>query len=247
MSDETGGIVLWFPGTWSNEAEAVAAVATSSEGSFSVSGSQLSDARRGRTVSFAFLDREPNLAEWMKLGSGKAFDEATLSAIEQHRSICCVTLADTGRKLVEDLQTFSSAFRRAGGIAIRIAKCGLAHPWERWDQFLSEDTPAGLYKSLVVQVPDSERGWLSSFGMNQFDLADAAYDGDDYTSQDASWTVFAFNAYLREEHPKLEDGNTFSFDDNAPTVALSHAPDDRYAITDPFFNPHGIWLLTPVE
>lgn len=247
MSKAAGKTVLWVPGPWNDEPVAVAAVAETSGGRFSVSDGELFDSESGRSAEFAVLEREPQLAEWMRLGSGKALDESVLSAISQHGSVCSLTLADRGSTLVEDLAAFSGALRGAGGFAIRLARCGLAHPWDRWNQFLSEQGPAGLYKALVVQVPDDERGWLSSFGMNQFDLPDAAFNGDDYTQPDASWTVFAFNAYLREENPKLEGGDTFSFDDDAPIVALSHAPDDRYVETDPFFNPRGIWILTPVD
>ena len=114
-------------------------------------------------------------------------------------------------------------------------------------RFSKADEPGGLYRALVVQVTDEDRGRLDTYGMNQFGVADASVEIDGGSEDpDAAWAAFAFNAYLREERSKLKTGQTFSVADDAPVYGLVHEPDDRYAVSDPYYNPNGLWVLTPV-
>ena len=223
-------VEIWVPGPWADRGAIESAIGAS-----------------GRQFTFDLDGPEPDLARWMDIGSGRAFDDDQIAAIAAHRSIVKLAVEDRGADLADVLLTSTRAIKAAGGLGVRLEKCGLAHPFARWEQFLSEPGGAGLYRALVLQVPDDERAWLSSFGMNQFGLPDAAYDGDDFEGVQAATTVFAFNGYLREERPKLADGHTFAYDQGAPVVRLAHEVDDRYAVSDPYFNPQGIWVLSPVE
>ncbi|MEM7774747.1 MAG: hypothetical protein AAF732_04000 [Pseudomonadota bacterium] len=233
MSGKRASIDLWSPGPWADYSELSDAL------------QRAGDVGHPPSPVFDLLPREPLLAEWMQHGSGDAFDAATLAAIAEHRSIGRVQIQVAGADLAARLRDVADVIARAGGLGVRLARCGLAHPWSRWRQFLGEGEPAGLQKALVVQVSNAQRGRIDSFGMNQFGLPDASYDGDDILDPDATWMVFAFGVYLRTETPKLNDGDLFEIAEDMPPLRLMHEADDRFAVDDPFFNPHGIWCLTP--
>ena len=225
MAAGKSAIEIWVPGPWAEASELAKAGV--------------------RHPDLKLLSRNKALADWMDVGSGGAFSPRELGRIREHRTIAALRLRDTGDRLARDLAGATRALRKAGGYGVRVARCGLAHPWDRWEAFLGEGGP-GIYKALVVQVPDEARGRLETFGMNQFGLADASVEIDAADEDVAAWAAFAFNVYLREERPKLKDGNTFSFDDGAPQFTLAHEADDRYAVSDPYYNPQGLWVLTPV-
>jgi hypothetical protein len=121
---------------------------------------------------------------------------------------------------------------------------GLSHGWDRWESELAADQPAGLFRLLVVQVPDRDTGAVSSFGMKQFSLADASVE-DDGEGLDAAWALFEFNIYLWRQQPSLEDGHTFSRHiEGAAWYRLKHLADGRYPEGHPYVNPQGVWELT---
>ena len=222
---QSPAIEIWIPGSWRDEAELHKAGAAH--------------------PGVRLLPRNEELARWMKSGSGGVFEPAALATIDAHRSVACITVDDTGKNLAADLQAIGRALRQAGGLGVRVARCGLAHPWDRWEAFLSADDPGGLYRALIVQVADTDRGRLETFGMNQFGLPDASVEIDESDDWEAAWSAFAFNAYLREERPKLKDGHTFQAAENAPVFVLTKETDDRYAVGDPYFNEAGLWCLSP--
>jgi len=193
------------------------------------------------------LSRNSALADWMDAGSGGAFAAQELGRIRDHVSIASVRLGDSGDRLASELLSLANALNNAGGLGIRVAKCGLAHPWTRWDQLLNSDPATGVNACLVLQVTHDERGRLDTFGMNQFALADASVELGTGADRYAPATAFAFNVYLRTEKPKLKDGATFSYDPDAPSYVLAHEADDRYAATDPYYNPQGVWCLMPID
>lgn len=244
MEKHDASIDIWVPGPWAGRDEVVHAL---SEAGFVASGIHLSAPALKCKPVFNVLDHHYTLAVWMDVGSGGAFERDALEEIAAHKSIVSLAFEKPGAGIAQAMLAFTDALKRAGGFGVRLDRCGLSHPWERWQALLRDPGEEALYRALVVQVADEERGWVSSFGMNQFGLADAAYDGDDYESPQAAQTVFAFNGYIGIERPQLKDGDTFAYDEEAPVVQMSLEGDDRYAATDPYYNAHGIWVLTPVS
>ena len=109
-------IEIWVPGPW-RDGEAL-----------NVAGSRRDDVR--------MLPRDPELAGWMDVGSGGAFSNSQLKAIDQHAGIACLSLKDTGKRIGSDLLAATAPLKKAGGLGVRVARCGLAHPWDRWEAFL---------------------------------------------------------------------------------------------------------------
>jgi hypothetical protein len=237
------GVTLWVPGPWKDQSEFIKAIAGTGDGVIAAGG-MLVEAAHQRHAMFEILEPHENLTREMFIGSGRTFDGATLEAIEGHKSIAALLIPDTGEDLAETIGTFTRAVRAAGGIAVKVHYSGLSHGWDRWEAELAGDQPSGLFRLLVVQVPDREAGVVSSFGMKQFSLADACVE-DNGEGYDAAWALFEFNIYLRRELPALKDGHTFSRAiADARRYRLKHRADERYSVGHPYVNPHGVWELT---
>ncbi len=239
------GVTLRIPGPWTDQSDFIKTIASTDDGVMAAGG-MLVEAAAKQHAMFALLHRDDRLMREMFIGSGRALDQRTLAAIEDHQSIVDITVLDTGEGIEERLGTFTRAVRAAGGIAVKVHFSGLSHDWHRWETELRAPTPAGLLRLLVVQIPDPEAGYVSSSGMKQFSLPDAAVEGEGGDFETA-WALFEFNAYLREEQPRLADGQTFSrAGENARLYRLSHTADRRYPEGHPYLNPHGIWHLSIV-
>jgi hypothetical protein len=237
------GIALWIPGPWKDRSEFIKAIAATDTGVIAAGGMMV-EAAHQRHAMFEVLEPDGNLTKEMFIGSGRSLDGATLEAIEGHNSIAALLLPDTGEALAETLGVFTRAVRAAGGIAVKVHFSGLSHGWDRREGELSADQPPGLFRLLVVQVPDPQAGVVSSFGMKQFSLPDASVE-DDGEGFDAAWALFEFNIYLWREHPSLDDGHTFSRPiQDAPWYRLKHQSDGRYPEGHTYVNPQGLWELT---
>lgn len=236
------GVTLMIPGPWQDRKEFIAAVATADTGVLAAGG-KLFDAANRQHAEFDVLGRDPGIVREMFVGSGRALDDATLAAIDAHKSIAAVTIEQTNIGLDQRLAIFTGAVRAAGGIAVKVHKSGLSHDWGRWEDQLDGEMPAGLFRLLVLQVRDPERGELTSFGMHQLGCADAAIPVADTSDIDAAWALFEFNIYAWEQQPDLQAGHTFSRADGGIRYRLAHADDGRYPQGHPYSNPHGVWSL----
>jgi hypothetical protein len=240
------GIALWVPGPWKDRSEFVKAVASTDTGVIAAGG-MLIEAAHKRHAMFEILEPNGNLARELFIGSGRTLDGATLEAIEGHKSIAALLIPDTGEALAETLGVFTRALRAAGGIAVKVHFSGLSHGWDRWESELAADQPTGLFRLLVVQVPDPEARVVTSFGMKQFSLPDASVE-DDGESFDGAWVLFEFNIYLWRQRPSLADGHTFSRPiPDAPWYRLKHISDQRYPGGHPYVNPQGVWELASTQ
>ncbi len=240
-------VEVWVPGPWADRTAFMHALAQGTGGGFQADGETLVDTATKTGAPFEFLPAQRELPTWMANGSGAAFSDAETAAIANHRALVVLEIAADQPDLAGRLLRLTGAVKRAGGFGVRLGRCGLAHPWARWEEWLGNDGAEGLHRALIAQVVDAERGWVSSFGMNQLGLPDTAYDGDDFEADMANTLVFVFNMFQHHERPKLADGHTFSLDETAPVMQLAHEADDRFATSDPYFNPHGLWVLSPAE
>lgn len=242
---EKAGVTLWVPGPWPDRKAFLEAVAASNGGAVLAAGPMMFDAGKKRHALFDVLPRDEALAQAMFVGSGRALDAPTREAIADHKSIACLTVEDTGDGLAERLKTFTGAVRAAGGIAVKIHKSGLSHPWSRWNATLGGELPAGLFQALVLQVPYRDKKRLCSFGMSQLGLADGCI-ADEGTDAEPAWALFEFNIYCWQSRPDLKTGPTFSRNQpGAQIYRLKHVADRRYPEAHDYFNPNGVWELEP--
>ena len=241
------GIVLTIPGPWKDRSELITSIAGKNMGEAIAAGAILMDIKGKRHVEFDTFDHDDALAKSMQNGSGKVLDAATFAALEKHTFSAALTFAATGQATAERLAFFSGAVRKAGGIAVKVEKSGVAHPWDRWEKLVNENNPYQLYRALMVHVPIDGR--ITSFGMTQFDLPDAslpdvaASAGKPMEFQN---TLAEFNIYRWTEKPTLQSGHTFSLAQDSTRFRMQLVKDTRYPADHHFTNPHGLWELTPV-
>ncbi len=236
----SSGIILAIPGPWRDRKELIGAIVKANAGQAIAAGMILMDVTAKRHAEFQVWERDDDLAQAMFKGSGKTLDADTVAAIERHAIVPTLTIDATAEGLAERLAFFSGVMRKAGGVAVKVDKSGVCHPWERWERRLTAN-PWDLYYALMVSVADAGR--ISSFGMKQFERPDASIP--EAGGPDVAQTLAAFNIYQWTEQPVFKDGHTFSPEADAQRYRLMHIEDHRYGQDHPYTNPQGLWQLTP--
>ncbi|MBI1383674.1 MAG: hypothetical protein GC150_02005 [Rhizobiales bacterium] len=242
---EPPGVSLSFPGPWPDRTALVTAIAEASGGSVLAAGAAIHDTVGDWSALFEVFDPDPWLAKAMAKGSGGAFDEQEMASLSAHRLVAGITISDFGNDLAGRIRRFSHIIEVAGGLGVMVDKSGAAHPFSRWNSLLEHGGLANLYFALMVHVED--RSLLTSFGMKQFGLADAAIGDPQEVDGDLADLIFRFNAYRIAETPTLSDGQTFSVEEGAPRYRLRLQEDGRYPQDHFYYNPHGVWRLDPLE
>jgi hypothetical protein len=177
-----------------------------------------------------------------RAGQGE-LSPALLNAIGAHGSAVYLMFDDPGYETARTAARFTGALLRAGGIAVKVETAGVAHSPERWLQACSSEEPWDIYTLFVVLVGGDDCYY--SCGMHNFALPDTQVPASLGTTRGAELLNF-FNIYQLVETPELIDGHTFSLAEDAPRFRLKREPyDPEYE--EPLYNPHGLWVLTPVE
>jgi hypothetical protein len=241
--DEPSGILIAVPGPWRSRTELVQAIAASNAAKAMFAGLILLDVEGQRHVELVAHDHDPDLARSMHAGSAGAFDDVTQAAIGAHGLLPVIRVDAALEGLAERLRFFTGVLRKAGGLGVRVEASGVAHPWERWERLLDKGDAQSLYHALVVHVGGAATA-LSSFGMRQFELPDAAAP---FSDLDAAWVIATFNLYQWTEQPVVQAGQTFSMAPDSPRYRLHHTPDTRYEPGHHYLNPHGVWELRPLK
>jgi len=241
MTKWPDGVLVTVPGPWRDRSELVRAIAKSNMDEAIFAGALLMDVEHNRFAELWIFDADPELEQSMRLGSGNAFDPATLAAIADHGLAATLVVDGAREGLAERLSFFTEALRKAGGHGVKLEKSGVSHPWERWRKLLDAGDPQSLYFALMVQVRWEDR--LTVFGMSQLGLADASFPPQ--SDGGAPHLLAQFNLYQWLEQPRLQTGHTFSLSEDAPRFRLELVHDDRYPGNEVLTNPQGIWLATP--
>lgn len=241
MSLPSSDILLAIPGPWPDRVHVLTSILDANDQQVLVGGPLLIDKMTKHVATLDVEPRRDTLASDMQAGSGRAFDAATLAGISGH-VVLPILGFEADDALPERLSRFTAAMRHAGGLGVIALHSGVAHPWERWGALMDAGDPHSLYRALIVHVL-IEDDTLSSFGMKQFGLPDAAVPPDDGGGE-AAETLQIFNVYQCVERPTLESGQTFSIGPEAPRFTLVHVTDTRYEPGHHYLNPYGLWQLS---
>ena len=242
-------VKILVPGPWKDHSAFIKAMAKANGGNYLAAGFIIFDSNQKRHVTFEVFERDESLTESMWAGSGRTLSTKIMKKIEVHGSVVRLSFDRTGPEdgLEDQLRAFAGAVMKAGGLAIRLPECGMAHGFDRWQALLNGEMPTGLFQALVLQVQDRKKKTLSSFGMKQFGLPDAMIV-DPGTDAGPAWALFEFNIYLWQQRPELKDGHTFARNlPDAQKYQMTFIKDARYKIGHEYLNQFGLWNLLPVK
>jgi hypothetical protein len=232
-------IILCIPGPWKDRSALLRALLEAHQGRYIFAGVILHDTETKDSVEVDFEGHNPTMARAFR---PSGLDAESLAAIAAHQLTAYLHFPLDLPDQRERLLKYSDVFRKAGGIAIKLESCGLAHSWERWFEWMSSPLSVMHYRAAVVLARGKD-GWYSC-GMHHFGLPDAVTTTP---GKPGGSIVEAFNRYCLIESPALESGHTFSEGPDAPRYRLHWTEDDRFEEGDLFHNSHGIWHLSPVQ
>ena len=238
-------IILCVPGLWPTRSDVVTTIAGHSDGWLFL-GMLLMETATKRTCELEVCGPDERLVgAFTAAGFGGRVDEKILPRIGQHRhvlyAVCDAGSLDAARYAVRA----GAALLRAGGLAVKVESAGVAHGPERWGRLAADDaTPFDLYAALVTLVRGEAEFY--SCGMHAFGLPEASGPRG-LGVDDAAALLNQFNLFQIIDSPRLNDGETFSVDADAPRYRLRRRPCTTYPPDDPFHNPAGVWHLEPVE
>ena len=209
-------------------------------GQFMFAGLLLADLKAKDHVELEVYPRDPQVHVAFELAGQGKIPKDVLRQLSVHKSVVYAHFpadfpAQRGRIL-----HFVGALERAGGIAVKVESCGVAHTWDRWNQLLS-GTTFDCYCAVVTLIGDEHVYY--SCGMHHYGLPDCEVTRSLPPSAAAD-LMNRFNFWRVAEQPVLQDGETFSMSEGSPRYSLSLWPDRRHEPTHPFHNPQGVWHLS---
>jgi hypothetical protein len=235
-------IILCIPGPWTSRSEFLRAIIEVEPfGEFMFAGHFLTHPKGNDRVEVTYEDGDPRMAESFKIAGQGKISEATLEQIAFHGGVTYLHFPMDLPGQRERIIKFTDVVRRAGGIAIKVESSGVAHEWSSWSYRITGEE-FDLYCSACLLVVDDLHYY--SCGMHHFGLPECSVPAA-LDVQDAADLVNRFNLFQIIDQPKLNDGHTFSVDDDAPRYRLTLEEDRRNEPDDLFHNPHGVWVLAP--
>ncbi|WP_431287884.1 DUF4261 domain-containing protein [Roseateles chitinivorans] len=235
-------LLLCIPGPWKDRSDFIQSVITHVPmGRYMFAGGILADVHDKEHVIADFTSADPKMSEAFEIAGQGRIAAALLSDIEKHQSVVYLHFQGDVRAERDRLIKFTRLLQQFGGYGIKVESAGVAHAWDRWFSLL-EGSLFDLYCASVVLIGGEEHYY--SCGMHHFGLPDCAVP----TSVDvgeAADLMNRFNYWQIDEGPALGSGHTFSLSQDEPVWRLTLESDERYEAEDPFFNPHGMWVLNP--
>jgi hypothetical protein len=234
--------ILCMPGTWPDREAFFAACARAG---FAAAGAFLVDSLRGLHLEIDWRPRDERMGEAFASASGHEIEGAELDAIGEHQSVVYLVSEVSGLDDLRPVIQIATRLLPVGGLGIKVESAGVAAPIERWLMLSVRLDPFGLVRCFVVVASSAENGAAGdtySCGMHNLGFPDAAVRG--VTVAEAKRAIDRFNLYQLVERPTLRDGQTFAAESGARGFVMHHEP-SHWPKDDPYFNPYGVFRLTP--
>lgn len=236
-------LVLCVPGLWAKSSDPIVACAPQGyiwAGPKSVVLDPATSRRRPFEVEAS--DPDPSMREAFEICSGGRLPPDVLARIGAHTlTLYAVTSEPPSAGLCLELMRFAGALLEAGGLAVMVETCGVAHSAERWREFLSmKPAEIAAYHALTIRVADPEGGRSYTCGLRHFGLPDARIEG---ATAEATKILDVLGKYMVFERPEIRDGQTFSVSQDAPVYRLRREKDLLFPPEHLYHNPHGAWRL----
>lgn len=236
-------LILCIPGPWKDRSDFIRRVITLDPmARYMFAGGVLADTISKDHVAVEFAAADPRMSETFELAGQGQIAAPLLSEIEKHQSVVYMHFRSDMQAERDRLIKFTKLLQQLGGLAIKVESAGVAHDWDRWFSLL-EGSLFDLYCASVLLIGSEDHYY--SCGMHHFGLPECAVP----TSVDpgeAADLMNRFNFWRISEGPTLHSGHTFSLSKDEPAWLMKLAPDEQHEAEDLFFNPHGVWFLSPV-
>lgn len=233
-------ITLCVPGPWAHAVEFGDQVATLAA-RYTDAGRLMLDAGDSDGIALELRGADPRLAVAFRIACQGKMDEEMLRVLARHASVAYLRFPADLAAQSERMLKFSRLLERAGGLAVKVETCGVAHNWAQWASLLKGALP-GQYAAGVTLVTSAD--FYYSCGMHNFGLPDYEVSGAlDFDS--AMHLMNQFNLWRLSALPALSDGHSFSLGKGAPSFKLLRQADPRHAAGAALFNRHGLWRLDP--
>lgn len=236
-------VILAVPGPWKERGELMQSLAEV-DADHMFLGETFFEQSTKTVCEFELYPPEPGVGESFEVAGQGRFSPEELKALRGYSSAAMLLFDDPGYETARTAARFAHVLLKAGGFAVKVETCGVAHTREQWLRDWSSDNPWAIYTLFVVLVGGD--GLLYTCGMHNFALPDAAIPesvGDDEGIE----LLNVFNVYRITESPVLNDRETFSLNPGAPRFRLRRGPFvDGYDPESPLHNPYGLWSLEPI-
>ncbi|MES9699716.1 DUF4261 domain-containing protein [Bacillus sp. JJ927] len=238
---EGSKIILCIPGLWKNRSEIVESVARQSEG-YIFAGNSIG--KLGEPIGFfeaEIYGYNEHLAEAFEIAGNGKFTEEQLDCIKNHfLTVYLVGEGGSIDKVVKILEV-ANVLLRAGGLGVKVESSGTANTIEEWANIYNTNDTVDLFQAFVTVVQETD--FYYTCGMHCFGLPDVIAFKNQVTTQYAQDLMRIFCLYNLIEQPKLENGSTFSIDENSPSFILRYAECRHFPEDHVFYNKYGIWAL----
>jgi hypothetical protein len=232
-------IILCIPGPWEDRRSFLQSLISTHAGRYIFAGVILHDTQDNDSVEVDLHEYDPNMAAAFR---PSGVDVGTLVSISAHKMVAYLHFPLDLPDQRERLLKYSDVIRKAGGIAVKLESCGLAHHWERWFEWMSSPFEVVQYRAAVI-IGVGDEGCYSC-GMHHFGFPDAetAEPGSE-----GQLLLDTFNRYRLGESPTIRSGETFTPSADSPRYRLHLSPDERFPEDHLFHNPHGVWRLERIR
>jgi len=234
-------IIVGIPGCWSTR-EAIAE-AVNARAAFKLDGDKLRESKSGKALEVDIYEHDPRLKQaFVGASFSHPLAPDELEAIGKH-TFTVYLLGTPGLANARRMLRAAAALLDAGGLAVKVETSGVAHSAERWRELdQASADPTALYRAFVALVggPDD----VYSCGMHNLEEADAIVV--DSVEKPAE-LVHHFVLYRLLERTKMKEGEAFAISEGAPRYKLRFTACRTYPEGDLFFNPYGMWRLSPMD
>lgn len=238
---EGSKIILCIPGIWTTRSEIIKSVARKSEG-YIFAGNVISKVNEPiNTFGIEVYDYDKYLADAFEIAGNETFSEEQLNRIKNH-SLSMYLVGEGGSiDLVIKLVDAAYALLKSGGLGVKVESSGTANTLEKWSNLHKKNDIVDLFNSFVTIIEETD--FYYTCGMHCFGLPDVITFKNQVSIQYTQELMQVFCLYTLIEQPILENGSTFSIDENHSNFTLKHAECRHFSKDDLFYNPYGVWAL----
>lgn len=229
-------IIIGVPGMWKDRSDIVISIAKGEH--FLFAGHILMEVATHRGCEIEIYDFDPQLEAAFRTAAQGRMTEGELKAIGQHHHTLYLLSKSASVEIARDMMGFAKGLLECGGLGVKIESSGVAHSAARWAAFAPSDS-FDLLCAFVTLVGGDP---FYSCGMHNFALPDCQM-APVLNPIDAATIMNGFNSYRLEEAPVLEEGHTFSLEQDGLMFQLSKRQDEKFVENNPFHNPNGVWNL----